>query len=231
MAPKRRHTRTYESRPVTTTPHQLLQLPPLSQTPTTTTSVTSAQLQAMIDEGVNAVLAARAATRNGDDSHTSGTGARRNERTNAEAPIKLHESQPIFFRGTEEVGESSEVCHCTLMGTAQHGGNSHARTVTNDVAYAMTWSDLKKKMTTKYCPRNEIKKIETELWNLKVQGTDVVAYNQRFQELALLSDRMFPEEADKIERYVGGMPDPLLKRFASNAKEPCRGPAIRWQLA
>ncbi|GKF36886.1 hypothetical protein Tco_0113644, partial [Tanacetum coccineum] len=26
-----------------------------------------------------------------------------------------------------------------------------ARTVTNDVAYAMTWSDLKKKMTTKYC--------------------------------------------------------------------------------
>ncbi|GJX81046.1 putative reverse transcriptase domain-containing protein [Tanacetum coccineum] len=62
-------------------------------------------------------------------------------------------------------------------------------------------------MTTKYCPRNEIKKIEAELWNLKVKGTDVVAYNQRFQELALLSDRMFPEETDKIERYVGGMPD------------------------
>ncbi|GKG27060.1 hypothetical protein Tco_0402763, partial [Tanacetum coccineum] len=49
--------------------------------PTTTTSVTSAQLQAMIDEGVTAVLAARATTRNGNDSHTSGTGARRNERT------------------------------------------------------------------------------------------------------------------------------------------------------
>ncbi|GKB90130.1 hypothetical protein Tco_0962402 [Tanacetum coccineum] len=62
-------------------------------------------------------------------------------------------------------------------------------------------------MTTKYCPRNEIKKIEAELWNLKVKGIDVVAYNQRFQELALLCDRMFPEETDKIERYVGGMPD------------------------
>ncbi|GJR89474.1 reverse transcriptase domain-containing protein [Tanacetum coccineum] len=85
--------------------------------------------------------------------------------------------------------------------------NSHVRTVTNDVAYAMTWTDLKKKMTTKYYPRNEIKKIEAELWNLKVKGTDVVAYNQRFQELALLCDRMFPEETDKIERYVGGMPD------------------------
>nr|GFD39958.1 hypothetical protein [Tanacetum cinerariifolium] len=44
---------------------------------TTTTSVTNAQLQAMIDEGVNAALAARDATRNGDDSHTSGTCAKR----------------------------------------------------------------------------------------------------------------------------------------------------------
>ncbi|GJZ80783.1 putative reverse transcriptase domain-containing protein [Tanacetum coccineum] len=48
--------------------------------PTTTTTVTSAQLQAMIDQGVTAVLAARATTQNGDDSHTSGTGVRRNER-------------------------------------------------------------------------------------------------------------------------------------------------------
>ncbi|GJS09564.1 hypothetical protein Tco_0366360 [Tanacetum coccineum] len=37
----------------------------------TTTSVTNAQLQAMIDEGVTAALAACDATRNGDDSHTS----------------------------------------------------------------------------------------------------------------------------------------------------------------
>ncbi|GJS46360.1 hypothetical protein Tco_0596481 [Tanacetum coccineum] len=28
-------------------------------------------------------------------------------------------------------------------------------------------------MTDKYCPRNEIKKLEAELWNLKVKGTDV----------------------------------------------------------
>ncbi|GJW92511.1 hypothetical protein Tco_0170064 [Tanacetum coccineum] len=32
-------------------------------------------------------------------------------------------------------------------------------------------------------------------------------YNQCFQELALLCVRMFPEEADKIKRYVGGLPD------------------------
>ncbi|GJR98664.1 reverse transcriptase domain-containing protein [Tanacetum coccineum] len=153
MAPKR----ATRSTPVTTTP---------APTAATTTTVTNAQLQAMIDQGVSAALAARDATRNGTDSHSSGTGVRGSERVARE-----------FL------------------------------TVTHDVAYSMTWVDLKKKMTDKYCPRNEMKKLEAELWNLKVIGTDVVKYNQRFQELALLCVRMFPEEADKIERYVGGLPD------------------------
>ncbi|GKE64847.1 reverse transcriptase domain-containing protein, partial [Tanacetum coccineum] len=62
-------------------------------------------------------------------------------------------------------------------------------------------------MTDKYCPRNEIKKLEMEIWDLKVKGTDLTSYTQRFQELALLYERMFPEESDKIEKYVGGLPD------------------------
>nr|GEU48028.1 retrotransposon protein, putative, Ty3-gypsy subclass [Tanacetum cinerariifolium] len=45
------------------------------------------------------------------------------------------------------------------------------------------------------------------MWNLKVKGTDVVAYSQRFQELALMCDRMFSKEIDKVERYVDGLPD------------------------
>ncbi|GKG38672.1 hypothetical protein Tco_0460384 [Tanacetum coccineum] len=52
----------------------------LAPTATTTTSVTNAQLQAMIDQGVTAALAARDANRFGDDSHTSGTCGRRTER-------------------------------------------------------------------------------------------------------------------------------------------------------
>ncbi|GJX43658.1 putative reverse transcriptase domain-containing protein [Tanacetum coccineum] len=49
-------------------------------TATATTNVTNAQLQAMIDQGVSAALAARDATRNGTDSHSSGTGVRGSER-------------------------------------------------------------------------------------------------------------------------------------------------------
>ncbi|GJW24678.1 putative reverse transcriptase domain-containing protein [Tanacetum coccineum] len=155
MAPKKRTTR-LNPETTTTTP--------------ATTSVTNAQLQAMIDQGVTAALAAHDAIRstNGKDSHNSRMGVRRNE------------------------------------------------TVGNDVAYAMTWTKLKKKMTDKYYPRTEIKKLKVELWELKVKGTDVIGYNQRFQELALLCVRMFPKESDKIERYVGGLPDMIHRSVVAS---------------
>ncbi|GJY88340.1 reverse transcriptase domain-containing protein [Tanacetum coccineum] len=216
MAPKR----ATRSTPVITTP---------APTATTTTSVTNAQLQAMINQGVTAALAARDANRNGDDSHTSGTGGRRTERVARECTYQdFMKCKPLYFKGTEGVVELTQwfermetvfrisncsvenqikFSTCTLLAGALTWWNSHVMTVSHDVAYAMTWADLRKKMTDKYCPRNEMKKLEAELWNLKVKGTDVIGYNQRFQELALLCVRMFPEESDKIERYVGGLPD------------------------
>ncbi|GJX49396.1 reverse transcriptase domain-containing protein [Tanacetum coccineum] len=212
--------RATRSTPVTTTP---------APTSTTTISVTNAQLQAMIDQGVTAALAARDANRNGDDSHTSGMGGRRTERIVRECTYQdFMKCKPLYFKGTEGVVELTQwfermetvfrisncsvenqikFSTCTLLAGALTWWNSHVLTVSHDVAYAMTWADLRKKMTDKYCPRNEMKKLEAELWNLKVKGTDVIGYNQRFQELALLCVRMFPEESDKIERYVGGLPD------------------------
>nr|GEY37733.1 reverse transcriptase domain-containing protein [Tanacetum cinerariifolium] len=80
----------------------------------------------------------------------------------------------------------------------------------------MTWKTLMKMMTDKYCPRNEIRKLEMELWELKVKGTDLVSYTQRFQELALLCGRMFSEEADKIEKYVGGLPDMIHRSVVAS---------------
>ncbi|GJU12850.1 reverse transcriptase domain-containing protein [Tanacetum coccineum] len=146
----------------------------------------------MIDQGVTTALAARDANRNGDDSHTSGTGGKRTERV------------------------ARECTYQDFMKCALTWWNSHVITVSHDIAYAMTWADLRKKMTDKYCPRNEMKKLEAKLWNLKVKGTDVIGYNQRFQELALLCVRMFPEESDKIERYVGGLPDMIHENIVAS---------------
>ncbi|GKF50578.1 reverse transcriptase domain-containing protein [Tanacetum coccineum] len=114
----------------------------------------------------------------------------------------------IVFRISNYTVENQiKFATCTLLGSALTWWNSYVRTVGHDVAYAMTWTNLKKMMTDKYYPRGEINKLEVEMWNLKVKGTNVVSYNQRFQELALMYARMFPEESDKIERYVSGLSD------------------------
>ncbi|GJV35160.1 reverse transcriptase domain-containing protein [Tanacetum coccineum] len=96
---------------------------------------------------------------------------------------------------------------CTLQGNALTWWNSHVRTVRHDVAYVMTWKTLKKMMTDKYCLRGEIKKLEIELCNLKVKGTDVESYSQHFRELALMCSRMFSEESNEVEKYVSGLLD------------------------
>ncbi|GJS64853.1 reverse transcriptase domain-containing protein, partial [Tanacetum coccineum] len=56
----------------------------------------------------------------------------------------------------------------------------HKRTIGVDAAYAMNWAGLMRLMTEVYCPRNEIQKMETELWNLTMKGNDLTAYTQRF---------------------------------------------------
>nr|GEX03369.1 hypothetical protein [Tanacetum cinerariifolium] len=97
----------------------------------------------------------------------------------------------------------------SVSGNALTWWNSHVKTTTPEAAHAMPWRTLKKMMTDKYCPMGKIKKLESKMWNLKVKGTDVVAYSQRFQELALMCDRTFLEEVDKVERYVDGLPDTI----------------------
>nr|GEV73774.1 reverse transcriptase domain-containing protein [Tanacetum cinerariifolium] len=74
-------------------------------------------------------------------------------------------------------------------------------------AYLMTWEVLKKKMTNKYCPQGEIKKLEIELWNLKVKENNVSAYTKRFQELTLICTKFVADETEKINKYVSGLPD------------------------
>nr|GEZ59346.1 reverse transcriptase domain-containing protein [Tanacetum cinerariifolium] len=176
---------------------------------TTTTTVTYAQLQAMIDQGVNAALAVRNANRTGDDSHTSRTGVRRTER--------WFERMETVFRISNCLAENEVMfATCTLLAGALMWWNSHVRIVGNDAAYVMTWIELKKKMANKYCPRNEMKKIETEFWNLEVQGTDVTRYNQCFQELALLCVRTCLEESDRVERYIGGLPESIYGSVAAS---------------
>nr|GFB05748.1 hypothetical protein [Tanacetum cinerariifolium] len=195
------------------------------------TTITNAQLQTMINQGVTAALAARDALRstNGDDSHNSRTGVRWTEGAARECTYTdFLKCQPLPFKGTKGVASLSQWCErmesvfhisncaaenqvkfatCTLHSVALTWWNTHVQTIGHEAAYGMSWKTLMKMMTDKYYPRNEIMKLEMELWKLKVKGIDFESYTQRFQELALLCGRMFSEESDKVEKYVRSLPD------------------------
>nr|GEX10095.1 hypothetical protein [Tanacetum cinerariifolium] len=88
--------------------------------------------------------------------------------------------------------------------------NSQIRSLGPD-AYLMTWEVLKKKMTDKYCPQGEIKKLEIKLWNLKVKGNDVPTYTECFQKLTPMYTRLFANETEKIYKYISGLPDNISR--------------------
>ncbi|GJU69310.1 hypothetical protein Tco_1255569 [Tanacetum coccineum] len=77
-------------------------------TTTTTTSITNAQLKALIDQGVADALAVCDAGRsiNGDDSHNSGTGVRRQAPPARECTYPdFMKFKPLYFKGIEGVIE------------------------------------------------------------------------------------------------------------------------------
>ncbi|GJU54674.1 hypothetical protein Tco_1228388 [Tanacetum coccineum] len=85
-----------------------------------------------------------------------------------------------------------------ILGKLVQEGMNALCGMTNDVAYAMTWSDLKKMMTTKYCQEMKSRRIEQELWKPKSNKWHRCgSYKSTIPELALLSDRMFPEKLTK----------------------------------
>ncbi|GJS75253.1 putative reverse transcriptase domain-containing protein [Tanacetum coccineum] len=105
---------------------------------------------------------------------------------------------------------------CTLQDSALTWWNSHKRTIGVEAAYAMNWVELMKLMTEVYCPRNEIQKMETELWNLTVKGNDLTAYTQRFQELILLCTSTRLQDAIRIANQLM---DKKVQGYAARSAE------------
>ncbi|GKE28729.1 putative reverse transcriptase domain-containing protein, partial [Tanacetum coccineum] len=93
--------------------------------------------------------------------------------------------QPLNFNGTEGVVRLTHWFE-----------KMETRTIGIEAAYAK-----------RVLSRNEVQNMETELWNLVLKGNDLTTYTRRFQELVLLCTRMVLNEEDKVERFVGGLPD------------------------
>ncbi|GKD12784.1 hypothetical protein Tco_1197191, partial [Tanacetum coccineum] len=154
--------------------------------------MTDALIKVLISQGVVDTLSERDAdrSRNGDDSHDSGGDGRRRMPVARECTYTdFLKCQPLNFKGTEGVVGLTQwfekmesifhISSCTIACQIKFA----TCTLQGD---ALTW------------------------WNSHVRtvkGTNVLSYNQRFQELALICGRMFPEKFDEGEKYVGGPPD------------------------
>ncbi|GJS37011.1 putative reverse transcriptase domain-containing protein [Tanacetum coccineum] len=95
----------------------------------------------------------------------------------------LEKIESIFYISDCAIDNQVKFATCTLLGT------------------------FKKKLSDKYCLNGEIKKLEIELWNLKVKGNDIAAYTQSFQELALMCTKFLADETAKIDKYISRLPD------------------------
>ncbi|GJU16903.1 retrotransposon protein, putative, ty3-gypsy subclass [Tanacetum coccineum] len=93
---------------------------------------------------------------NGNAENGNGGNGNPNENGRGDRPVAREctyqdfmKCQPLNFKGTER--------------------NSHKKTIGTEATFAMSWRELMKQMTKVYCPRNEIQKMETELWNLTIK--------------------------------------------------------------
>nr|GEX13863.1 reverse transcriptase domain-containing protein [Tanacetum cinerariifolium] len=75
---------------------------------------------------------------------------------------------------------------------------------------ALTW------WKTKVATIEEVQRIEHELWNLKVKEYDVVAYTQRFNELALMYPRMVEPKRVKVDAYIRGLTNNIKGEVTSS---------------
>nr|GEY13913.1 hypothetical protein [Tanacetum cinerariifolium] len=130
-------------------------------------------------------------TRDAIDGNGSGSGSGNGSQSDDESGSRrtVHTARGCTY---------NEFLNCQLLNyKGIEGANSHVRTIGINAVNEMSWREIMKLITEAYCSRNEIQKLEGELWNLTVKGTDVVDYTQCFQELALLCPRMVSEEEHK----------------------------------
>nr|GEV19112.1 hypothetical protein [Tanacetum cinerariifolium] len=153
--------------------------------PTNLNNMTPEAVQTMIDQAL---------LRNsggGDGSHSS----------HAENPRNMHTARPCYYADFMK-------CHPLnfkrIEGTVgltrwikKMESVSTSAGVLWKIKSSLLPSVLKKKMTDKYCPLKEVKKLKIKLWNLKVRDNNIPTYTNRFQELALICTKFVSNETEK----------------------------------
>ncbi|GKA54246.1 reverse transcriptase domain-containing protein [Tanacetum coccineum] len=173
-------------------------MPPKRTSTSEAPAMTQAAIRKLVADSVTAALEAQAATManaNNPNRNTgpTGTPVLKQETIKSSSAVNIstlmvRKEQLALSAGLNEPNQYSLV----PMGVEQ--------------ANRITWTELKRLLTNKYCPRTEIRKMEEELYNLTVKGNDLKPYVRRFQELTVLCPNMVPNTEKLLEAFIGGLP-------------------------
>ncbi|KAJ0716539.1 putative transcription factor interactor and regulator CCHC(Zn) family [Helianthus annuus] len=186
-------------------------------------NMTQAQLTALINEQVAAALAAAQA----GGQH-------------APQPVctfkNFMDCRPSTFSGTEgavgllhwfeKLESVFEMCECpeacrvkyatgTLEGIALTWWNAQVQILGLAAANATPWNDFKELIKREYCTRDDIHKLEVELYHLKMTGSEIEAYTKRSNELAILCLTMVDPPIKRIELYLKGLAPEIQSHVTS----------------
>nr|GEV48730.1 hypothetical protein [Tanacetum cinerariifolium] len=153
--------------------------------------MSQAAIRRMIKENVDAVIAVERARHANVGNNARGSG-----------PVK--EGKKVKFAAA------------TLQGPALSWWNAKLTTIGLETVNQIPWTVMKQLITAEFCPIEEIQRMEDKLWNLKVKEYNIVAYTQRFNELALMCPRMVEPERVKVDAYIRGLTDNIKGKVTSS---------------
>ncbi|GJU14103.1 putative reverse transcriptase domain-containing protein [Tanacetum coccineum] len=182
-------------------------MPPKRTSTSEAPAITQAAIRKLVADSVAAALEAQAATMastNNPNRNARPTGTPVARKGNYKEFISY---QPIYFNGTEEAvglirwfeqtesvfsrsncAEENKVTFATraLTDDALSWWNAYAQPIRIEQANKITWTELKRLLTNKYCPRTEVRKMEDEFYNLTVKGNDLKLTLEDSGRIALL---------------------------------------------
>nr|GEY40812.1 putative reverse transcriptase domain-containing protein [Tanacetum cinerariifolium] len=198
-------------------------MPPKRTSISKAPAMTQAAIRKLVADSVTVALEAQAATMANTSNPNRNTGPTRTPVVKIGNYKEFISCQPFYFNGIEgEVGlinwfkriksvfshsrcaKENKVTFATgtLTDDALSWWNEYAQPMGVDQANKITWTELKRLLTNKYCPRTKVRKMEEELYNLIVKGKDLKTYVRRFQELAVLCPNIVPNTEKLLEAFI-----------------------------
>ncbi|GJR89021.1 putative reverse transcriptase domain-containing protein [Tanacetum coccineum] len=179
-------------------------MPPKKTSTSEAPAMTQAAIRKLVADSVTAALEAQAATMANTSNPNRNTGHTGTPVVKTGNYKEFISCQPFYFNENKVTFATG-----TLTDDALSWWNAYAQPMGVEQANQITWTELKRLLTNKYCPRTEVRKMEEELYNLTVKGNDLKPYVRRFQELTVICPNMMPNTEKLLEAFIGGLPQSI----------------------